>query len=75
MSQTVWMDAEWCKKTPEEAIQMHGKPEIINTDQDSQFTSWEFSSLVLDQGIQLNMAGKGKATDNAFIERLWRNIQ
>lgn len=69
------MDAEWCKQTLAEAIEMHGKPEIINTDQGSQFTSEEFTSYVLSQDIRLSMDGKGRATDNAFIERLWRNIK
>jgi len=69
------MDSIWCKETLEQAIQEHGKPEIINTDQGSQFTADEFSSFVLSQGIQLSMDGKGRATDNAFIERLWRSVK
>lgn len=69
------MDAEWCKEMLEEAIQMHGKPEIINTDQGSQFTSDIFAEFVLGQGIKLSMDGKGRAIDNAFIERLWRSVK
>lgn len=69
------MDAEWCQQTLEEAIEMHGKPEIINTDQGSQFTSEVFSDYVLKQEIRLSMDGKGRAIDNAFIERLWRSIK
>lgn len=69
------MDAEWCKNCLEEAIEVHGKPEIINTDQGSQFTSDVFASYVLDQGISLSMDGKGRAIDNAFIERLWRSVK
>jgi putative transposase len=69
------MDADWCTQTLKEAIEMHGKPEIINTDQGSQFTSEVFSSFVLQNEIRLSMDGKGRATDNAFIERLWRNIK
>lgn len=69
------MDAQWCKETLEEAIKMHGKPEIINTDQGSQYTSEIFSNYVKSMGIKLSMDGKGRATDNAFIERLWRNIK
>lgn len=69
------MDATWCKQTLEEAIEIHGKPEILNTDQGSQFTSEEFSNYVLSQGIKLSMDGKGRATDNAFIERLWRSVK
>jgi len=69
------MDADWCKQMLEQAIEMHGKPEIINTDQGSQFTSDVFSLFVLKQGIRLSMDGKGRAIDNAFIERLWRSVK
>ena len=69
------MDAEWCKQTLQEAIEVHGKPEIINTDQGSQFTSDVFSKYVLKQEIRLSMDGKGRAIDNAFIERLWRSVK
>ena len=69
------MDATWCAEALEEAIKLHGAPEIINTDQGSQFTSEEFSNFVLQQGIRLSMDGKGRAKDNAFIERLWRNVK
>lgn len=69
------MEAEWCRQLIEEAIFMHGKPDIINTDQGSQYTSEEFSQYVLAQGIKLSMDGKGRATDNAFIERLWRTVK
>ena len=69
------MDAQWCKETLEEAIAIHGKPEIINTDQGSQFTSEVFTHLVLSNGIKLSMDGKGRAIDNVFIERLWRSVK
>jgi len=69
------MDAEWCRNCLEESIETHGKPEIINTDQGSQFTSEVFASYVLKQGIRLSMDGKGRAIDNAFIERLWRSVK
>lgn len=69
------MDAKWCQQTLKEAIEMYGKPEIINTDQGSQFTAEEFAGFVLKQEIRLSMDGKGRATDNAFIERLWRNVK
>ena len=69
------MDADWCQRCLEEAIEMHGKPEIINTDQGSQFTSEVFANFVLSQDIKLSMDGKGRATDNAFIERLWRSVK
>ena len=69
------MDADWCQKTLEEAVASHGKPEIVNTDQGSQFTSEVFANYVLSQGINLSMDGKGRATDNAFVERLWRSVK
>lgn len=69
------MEAEWCKDLIDEAITQHGKPEIINTDQGVQYTSEVFSSYVIGQGIKLSMDGKGRATDNAFIERLWRSVK
>lgn len=69
------MDATWCKQMFEEAIEQHGKPEIINTDQGSQFTSEEFTSMVLTNGIKLSMDGKGRAIDNVFIERFWRDVK
>ena len=52
-----------------------GKPTIINTDQGSQYTSEIFTNYVKSQGVRLSMDGKGRATDNAFIERLWRNVK
>jgi putative transposase len=69
------MDAEWCQQVLEEAIEQYGHPEIINTDQGSQFTSEIFSKYVIKQGIRLSMDGKGRAIDNAFIERLWRSVK
>lgn len=69
------MDAEWCKETMEEAISIHGKPEIINTDQGSQYTSEIFTNLVLSNKIKLSMDGKGRAIDNVFIERFWRSVK
>jgi len=69
------MDAEWCSNTLKEAISQHGKPEIINTDQGSQFTSEAFTQCVLSNGIRLSMDGKGRAIDNAFVERLWRSVK
>lgn len=69
------MDAEWCKDSLETAIAIHGKPEIINTDQGSQFTSEIFTKAVLSKEIKLSMDGKGRAIDNVFIERLWRSVK
>lgn len=69
------MDAEWCAEAIEEAIKKYGRPEIINTDQGSQYTSDVFKNAVLSKEIKLSMDGKGRATDNAFIERLWRSVK
>lgn len=70
------MEADWCRQTLEDAVIVHGKPEILNTDQGSQFTSNIYSDFVVNElEIKLSMDGKGRATDNAFIERLWRSIK
>ena len=59
-----------------EAFQINGRPEIVNTDQGSQFTSADFVALILDgEQTKLSMDGKGRATDNAYIERFWRSIK
>jgi hypothetical protein len=69
------MDSEWCAEVFSEAIELHGKPGIINTDQGSQYTSDIFVSTVFKEGVALSMDGKGRATDNAFVERLWRSVK
>lgn len=69
------MDAEWCAQVFNEATEMYGTPEMINTDQGSQFTSDVFTQAVLSKEVKLSMDGKGRATDNAFIERLWRSVK
>lgn len=69
------MDAQWCADTLQQAIALHGKPEIVNTDQGSQFTSEVFTDTVLSNDIKLSMDGKGRAIDNVFIERLWRSVK
>ena len=69
------MDSTWCSGIVQDSIARWGVPEIINTDQGSQFTSEEFTSTVLGKGIKLSMDGKGRAIDNIFIERFWRTIK
>jgi len=69
------MEAEWCAEFITEALKSNPKPLIINTDQGAQFTSEVFTQAVLSQGVKLSMDGKGRATDNAFIERLWRSVK
>jgi putative transposase len=69
------MEAAWCVEAINKAILEHGKPEILNSDQGSQFTSDLFTKNLLDQFITISMDGKGRATDNIFIERLWRSLK
>lgn len=69
------MEAQWCADVFIEAVQIHGAPKIMNTDQGCQFTSKEFTEAVLASKAKLSMDGKGRATDNAFIERLWRSVK
>lgn len=69
------MDTRFCIEALKEALLTHGKPEIFNTDQGSQFTSTEFTSLLLEENIQISMDGKGRWMDNVFIERLWRSLK
>lgn len=71
------MTGEWVRSVVEEAINEHGAPEIINSDQGSQFTSYEYTSLLLqrDNPIAISMDGKGRAIDNIFVERLWKSVK
>lgn len=69
------MDTQWCIDTVNEAIKRHGTPEIFNTDQGSQFTSDDFTNNIESHKIRVSMDGKGRATDNIFIERLWRSVK
>jgi putative transposase len=68
------MTTQWYRYTLGQAIKDHGKPEIINTNQRSQFAAIEFTEFVTGQGITISME-KGRAIDNIFIERFWRNIK
>ena len=69
------MDAEFCVAALEEAIVRYGKPDIFNTDQGSQFTSFGFTKILKDAGIRISMDGRGRWMDNVFIERLWRSLK
>jgi putative transposase len=59
----------------QEALAKYGVPEIVNTDQGSQFTAQEFTAVVLESGAQLSMDGRGAWRDNVFVERLWRSVK
>lgn len=69
------MEAEWVVGVVTDSIARHGKPEILNSDQGSQFTSDEYISLLKGNKVNISMDGKGRATDNAHIERFWRTIK
>jgi len=72
---SITMDVHFCLEALDEAIALHGKPEIVNTDQGSQFTSQAFTGLLKKHGIRISMDGKGAWRDNVFIERLWRSVK
>ena len=72
---SITMELDFCLEAVEEAIALHGKPEIFNTDQGSQFTSAAFTGLLADHGIAISMDGKGAWRDNVFVERLWRSVK
>ncbi len=69
------MEVGFCLEAVEEALARHGRPEIFNTDQGSQFTSADFTGLLLDNAIAISMDGKGSWRDNVFVERLWRSVK
>ena len=69
------MEAVFCVDCLEDALRMHGKPEIFNTDQGSQFTSEAFTDVLKCAGVSISMDGRGRAFDNIFVERLWRSVK
>ena len=68
------MDTDFCLEALAEALSQ-GRPEIFNTDQGSQFASDAFTGMLLEAGVRISMDGKGRYTDNIFVERLWRSIK
>jgi putative transposase len=72
---SITMEVDFCLEVVEEAIARHGKPQIFNTDQGSQFTSAAFTGLLADNGVRVSMDGKGAWRDNVFVERLWRSVK
>ena len=69
------MDAGFCVEALNEALSKHGRPEIFNTDQGSQFTSVGFTGVLANAGVAISMDGRGRCMDNIFIERLWRSLK
>jgi putative transposase len=72
---SITMDVAFCIEAVEEAIARFGKPEIFNTDQGSQFTSREFTAMLIGAGIRISMDGKGAWRDNVFVERIWKSVK
>lgn len=68
------MTTDFCLESVQEAIHRYGTPDIFNIDQGSQFTSVEFTKLLIDNRIAISMDGKGCWRDNVFVERLWKSV-
>lgn len=69
------MDTGFCVEALNEALEKYGTPEIFNTDQGSQFTSFKFTGVLKKAGVRISMDGRGRYLDNIFIERLWRSLK
>lgn len=70
------MESSWIIETLQKAVKLHGVPEIMNSDQGSQFTSEQYVSYVKSLiSCKISMDGKGRAIDNVYIERFWRTIK
>lgn len=69
------LDASFCVDALQEALSRFGRPEIFNSDQGSQFTSADFTAVLLAAGVKISMDGKGRCIDNVFVERLWRSLK
>lgn len=71
---SLWKQA-FCVETLEDALARHGKTEIFNTNQGSQFTGQAFTGVIAENGIAISMDGKGAWRDSVFVERLWRSVK
>ena len=69
------MEAVFCVDCLEDALRSHGKPEIFNSDQGSQFSSAAFTDVLKREGVVISMDGRGRVFDNIFVERLWRSVK
>ena len=72
---SISMETDFCVRVLDVALARHGKPEIFNTDQGSQFTSLAFTERLKSEGIAISMDGRGCWRDNVFVERLWRSVK
>jgi len=69
------LEADFCVDALNEAIAKYDPPEIMNTDQGSQFTSFAWTDCLRRSGVRISMDGKGRFLDNIFVERLWRSLK
>lgn len=69
------MDVSFCVGALDEAIAKYGKPEIMDTDQGSQYTEVDWITTRTKADIKISMDGRGRYLDNIFIERLWRSLK
>jgi putative transposase len=69
------LESSFCIKVLERSIARHGKPDIFNSDQGSQFTDGKFTGILNQAGVKVSMDGRGRCWDNIFIERLWRSVK
>jgi putative transposase len=69
------MEAGFCIEALKDALARYGPPEIFNSDQGSQFTSTDFTGVLLDAKVKISMDGRGRWIDNRMIERLWRSLK
>ena len=72
---SITLTADFCVEALEEALGRHGRPDIFNTDQGSQFTGVDFIKVLKDAEVAISMDGRGAWRDNVFIERLWRTVK
>ena len=72
---SITLEADFCIEALEEALAKHGKPEIFNNDQGSQFTSEAFTGVLIKNKIAISMDGKGAWRDNVFVERIWKSVK
>ena len=72
---SITMEAGFCIEALEEALAKHGRPEIFNSDQGSQFTSEAFTGVLIENKIAISMDGKGAWRDNVFVERIWKSVK
>ncbi len=69
------MEAVFCVDCLEDALRHHGRPEVFNSDQGSQFTSIAFTDALKRESVVISMDVRGRAFDNLFVERLWRSVK